>query len=599
MAENQPIEEKDNEHIRGDQAAFARAYVRAREQFGRLDGVLGVGFGRKEVNGGFTENVAIEVFVREKKSHDALSDEERIPKRFEGYLTDVRVASIAEEAACVPDSAAYPTMEGGIQIMALPRTGAPAPQDRHVGTLGCIVRRCRESGSDNYYLLTCKHVLIGDGAKARDYVYQQRGPLIADQGGGQLIATIPDWGEFGFMEDKPAPEQVLNPDGVTYRTTQLYCHVDCGIAQLDTGSKCCDTPCGTGGVAKTATIKGLTQLGLSTNAVADVRNLLTDVSITLPGERVYKVGRTTRGTTGTITTINASLPVKTLGGDTVALRRNVIEIVFDATGPTTRVGCEDAAFAEKGDSGSLVVDGANQAVGIVFAQEPDPPPPPPGQPQQIKVYACHIVAVLDALDICIWTSGGTHHGADGATDGSGILPVAVGSMSDSSGERAFAAAERSGRSARAATGADARPNVTPLTEAQRERFIRVRDAVRETPRGRRLDDTFLEVRQEIGVLVRNCRPVTVAWHRNRGPAFLAHVINHLRGDAESIPREIGGVSRETLLTRMRDVLRARGSDALRQALERHGPDLLLLAESESVDDCVEILRRMESTETPA
>jgi len=99
--------------------------------------------------------------------------------------------------------------------------------------------------------------------------------------------------------------------------------------------------------------------------------------------------------------------------------------------------------------------------------------------------------------------------------------------------------------------------------------------------------------------VRNCRPVTVAWHRNRGPAFLAHVINHLRGDAESIPREIGGVSRETLLTRMRDVLRARGSDALRQALERHGPDLLLLAESESVDDCVEILGRMESTETPA
>src|ERR1700760_4871425 len=82
---------KTNTHIRGDTDAFIGAYGRARDALGKLDGVVGVGFGRKEKAGRFTGAMAIEVFVREKKDLDAIPAEHRIPSTFEGYRTDVRV----------------------------------------------------------------------------------------------------------------------------------------------------------------------------------------------------------------------------------------------------------------------------------------------------------------------------------------------------------------------------------------------------------------------------------------------------------------------------------------------------------------------------
>jgi hypothetical protein len=94
---------------------------------------------------------------------------------------------------------------------------------------------------------------------------------------------------------------------------------------------------------------------------------------------------------------------------------------------------------------------------------------------------------------------------------------------------------------------------------------------RDTRRGPELHAAFAEVRREIGFLVRNSRPVTVAWHRCKGPAFMAHVLNHLAGHCESVPHEVQGVTRRTLLVRMREVLMSRGSNpnaACARALRR-------------------------------
>lgn len=113
--------------------------------------------------------------------------------------------------------------------------------------------------------------------------------------------------------------------------------------------------------------------------------------------------------------------------------------------------------------------------------------------------------------------------------------------------------------------------------------------LRSTRLGPQLHAAFADVRREIGFLVRNSRPVKVAWNRCKGPAYFAHVLNHLAGHAHSVPHEVQGVTRRALLVRMREVLSARGSNPLRHALEQYGNDVLEMLSREDCDnvaDCV-------------
>jgi hypothetical protein len=598
---SEPVQDKNNEHIGANKKAFASAYLRACEELGRLEGVVGVGFGRKEVNGTFTGDVAIEVFVREKKTDGELPVEQRIPKRFDGYRTDVRVVSGGQEAADTggADIQPYATIVGGIAIEAFPRntTALPAPGDREVGTLGCIVKKRGNTSSDNVYLLTCRHVLRDAGTEEGDFVYQPNGPLLEGGiGAGTIVAKIDRAGVNYYGAIDYSAQEVLDPASTTNPPQKrvIQCYVDAGIAKVDVKSKCCDTPCGSGGTEYDTTIVGLTDLGLASNEIANVRNLLLDVDITLPGadKHVYKRGHKTRGTIGIVTAVNTPFDFYSETGTLIKTVNNVIEIAYEVTTARPKNNQGNIAFSDFGDSGSIVLDAQNRAVGMIFGHEKHPFKTSDTDVLTYKVYACHIVPVLDVLGVCIVTSGGTQYGACGAKDGSGLIGAADKTI-DSQGQRTVAVQRRG------AGSAPPQPNVSPLSASERDRFVAIRAALRETSRGRQLDDTFMAVRDEIGILVRTCRPVTVIWHRNRGPAFLAHAINHLRGDAESVPREIAGITREMMLTRMRDVLMVHGSIVLRRAIERHGADLILLAESENVDDCVRTLRELESTETPA
>ena len=101
------------------------------------------------------------------------------------------------------------------------------------------------------------------------------------------------------------------------------------------------------------------------------------------------------------------------------------------------------------------------------------------------------------------------------------------------------------------------------------RTARTLRSVLETERGRELHQAFAESHDEIRYLVRSCRPATVAWHRNRGPAFLASVLAHLKNASQSLPKEIDGISRAMLFQRMAEVLSKHGSHALRDTIERH------------------------------
>jgi hypothetical protein len=132
----------------------------------------------------------------------------------------------------------------------------------------------------------------------------------------------------------------------------------------------------------------------------------------------------------------------------------------------------------------------------------------------------------------------------------------------------------------------------PLTDEEVGHMHGLLAQVRATPRGRELHDIFGQVRRELGYLVRNCRPVKVAWHRRNGPAFMALALNHLAGHSPTVPHEVRGVTRRDLLERMRAVLAVHGSTPLREALDEHGDELVeALTTADTARDCIALLRQ--------
>jgi hypothetical protein len=138
--------------------------------------------------------------------------------------------------------------------------------------------------------------------------------------------------------------------------------------------------------------------------------------------------------------------------------------------------------------------------------------------------------------------------------------------------------------------------LAPLAEEEVEHMRELLDALRKTAKGRELHRVFGDVRREIGYLIRNCRPVKVTWHRNQGPAFLAHVLNHLKGHTNDIPREVRGISRETLVARMSEVLKLHGGNSVRRAVEQYSEDFMAIAPTlNSAQECIAFLHQRENS----
>ncbi|MEP6692652.1 MAG: hypothetical protein ABJD07_15955 [Gemmatimonadaceae bacterium] len=568
----------DDAEARAKSAAFREALARARADFAGIDGVVSVGFGQKQTGGVYRDDVVISVMVRDKKPLDALAITERIPPTYEGYPTDVRAMQEGGLMAC-NNHASYATIQGGIQIVpTIHRDDAKF----EAGTLGCIVRRRGDSGRENVLLLTCAHVLYVKGHQKGDVAYHPFAP--------SPKASIPGGGTsetLGRIEERKFQHNVLCTIAAT-GTTKLF-HLDCATARINIDCKCIDDSTCTKDKLHYATSIIDLEVGGTDNTIADVRSVVDDDTIV--GKTVYKVGRTTGKTAGIVRHISATLQIPSDPDDQNSPKvdaLNLIEIDFDRSSTPDQTNClHNARFVEVGDSGAIIVDDQRRAIGLVAigptAASNNMPPPRP-----YPTWGCHIVPVLDQLGVCIPTSGGTSHGSCAATDGSGVTIAAPGPpharMAD--GPLGFASHGAVARAPRPVGF----PDLKPTTDAQRARFLALRDELRTTAAGRELHDSFALVRREIGYLVRNVRPVKVAWHRNQGPAFLAHVLKHMRGDSDSLPLEVAGVSRATLLTRMGDMLAAHGSNPMREAIERHGDLLPLLSGATSIDDCLVYFR---------
>ncbi len=558
---------KDKEYILANQEDFKAALERAREHFKKFDGVVGVGFGQKNSGNAYKDNISIIISVNEKKNEEDLPFEQRIPKSFEGFPTDVVVVLKLSPGVC-DNTGEYNTIQGGIQICP-PTSGGSFAE----GTLGCIVRKRNDSGRENVHLLTNKHVLYSSGGSAGEYVYHPfppPSPNTVPKGPSNSLGPIAALSFYGDVS--------YTPPGAS---TPSNFFIDCGTARIDIDSKCLGSTC-----TKDTTHYAESIIDLPVNTISDVRNVIGELSMV--GEPVFKVGRTTGKTRGIVRRIDiaGTMPTDFNNPSSPTMNiSNIIAIDFDPAFETG-VNCKgNAFFGEHGDSGSLVVDSQNKAVGLLYGV------PLPGATGAQQCGACHIFPVLENLGICIPTTAGTTRCNCRATDGSGLTPAPTVGAGSGGGALGVTAA-----TARINNGNDAgllQPE--PLTEAQQERLTALLDAFRSTARGRELHAAFAHVRREIGYLVRNCRPVTVAWHRNKGPGFFACLLNHLRGDLDKFPHQIGEHELSVLLDKMEAQLMSHGSIPLKETLQLYGEQIrLMLLGGNDVRDFIDQLEKMES-----
>jgi hypothetical protein len=136
-----------------------------RKWHGLPQGIVGVGFGVKRSGGKFAAEDCIRVYVRSKRAQSQLTQRQLIPKKIDGYFTDViPVRSVRAHAAA----------------------GESVGNSRGVsGTLGCIVK-----DDSAEYLLGSWHVLTNVYGQDGDSVYM---PSLSADGSapvvGKLIAT--------------------------------------------------------------------------------------------------------------------------------------------------------------------------------------------------------------------------------------------------------------------------------------------------------------------------------------------------------------------------------------------------------------------------
>lgn len=273
------------------------------------DDVTGVDVGYKYVGGKKTDEVAIRVFVKKKKSR--VSAEQKVPEKINGVKTDVIEREIVLHGLGVPieeiqiqaDTGTYDPLVGGISIGPCRSIGGFV----YTGTLGAIVR---DNATGNPMALSNFHVMCVDsGWSVGDAMAQ---PSRVDTG--------------------TCPADTIG----TLARASLGGQVDCAVCTVSGRGTSCEIE-NIGSITGTATCT----LGMS----------------------VRKRGRTTGLTHGTVDSISLTVAIDygpSIGTMTLT---NQIGINVDTA--------ESSVFGQKGDSGSVVVDDNRRVVGLYFAGTSD------------------------------------------------------------------------------------------------------------------------------------------------------------------------------------------------------------------------------------
>ncbi|HKE97909.1 MAG TPA: hypothetical protein VKG45_03115 [Actinomycetes bacterium] len=491
-----------------DPELVARVKRDATERLLAIPNVVAVAVGPKLVGGRPTGEPAIRVFVRRKLPAEQVPPDELIPPDIDGVTTDVAVGGDPVPLADPPpvdrtgvihpltvgrDGTTYRPVVGGGQLTTVGSNGH--------GTLGCLLW---EPGNHEVgYALTNMHVV-----------------------------HAPD-----ITSVTKNVTKVGQPDG------------------NDSSSKCCNDVIGVfaGGGKSDDRDEALVRLSPGMKWKAEIVELglvagphtLEQAEVT--GPNPYKV--TKRGQRSGVT-----------GGTVIGLDATTHEndnLIIVSPNPNPDAGTFDVTFfAIEGDSGSALVNGANEVVGLIFQRD-----------DEGNAFAYHIDHVLkrlhdaDGLTVAVAVATGPNqvHTVPGATFVAVPQEVAELVGADPAERSAF-----NGADGRVPLGQPWFSDVPPAPAT----VSRVLGDLAAGDTGRLLLDAWQAHREEVIRLIDRDRRVTIAWHRGGGAALMQLLLRLPADPGRTLPATLDGEPLMRAVDRVRAALARSGSAALRTDLER-------------------------------
>lgn len=504
---------------------LANLHRQVEAELKNINDVVGVGFGLKAESGILTDEIAFRAFVKEKKRPEDIDPSELIPKTIYEFKTDVIEVPKDIMMAC-EDSEQHRPVVGGITVC-----NYIAGKDLFPGTLGYFATINGNTSRDNIAFITNNHVVTANnGGKENDKIYQPRirvMPLESDilpAEIGRILKVPPERKNYPYQY----PGENFNPIPEYY--------LDCAAVKLNTDySSTCNT---NWGIDFRKEIKNLNIGG--SNTIVDIDRIkYTDIynydaTDTLIPYKVHKVGRTTGRTEGQVIAIGDV--AFTMKNENPYLCKNIITI---STGQENCKG--EKQFSDEGDSGSVVVNSKNMIVGLLYGGSR---PTINGQPVGHETKACCIHPVLSELELTILTN-----------------PL------NTNTQNRFSTLE-----------IDLRINKLEQ-EARQERLEFLRDKIRLNNAYIIFSDLFQKHKGEILDLVNHIRHITIAWHRNNGPVFIAHFIKNFHEPDYKVPTEIKGITLPNLLKAMQSLLLEYGSSNLKEAIIKYGDQIIACSEN--------------------
>ena len=335
----------------------------------RKRNVVGVAVGYKESKGVITDEPAVVVMVEAKHPLTALAVDDVVPQEVSGVRTDVYETGrfVAQQA---PTDRFRPTIPAGVSIGHYKKTA---------GTQGAIVR---DRTTRERLILSNNHVLANSNDAVQGDPILQPAPGDGGLNPADMVARLERFIPLSFIEDstdptdpKPPPDQPPgdDPAGCLAALVGLSSLFGGKTSPLRSDQKLSAAAAPAAAMMPTPTVATVpSQPGkLAVCNIVDCAlakpadtTMFTDQILGIGvvrsqkapelGMRVRKSGRTTGLTESVVTLVNATVNVG-YGTDTFPLTARF----------TGQVICEP--MSEGGDSGSLVVDMENNAVGLLFA----------------------------------------------------------------------------------------------------------------------------------------------------------------------------------------------------------------------------------------
>lgn len=295
--------------------------------------VIGVGVGMKETEGKKTGEVALKVLVRSKAPISSLSAKDLIPKEMDGIRTDV--LAVGDIYAFQNHKARHRPAMPGISIGHYSITA---------GTFGAVVR---DATTNERLILSNNHVLANSNNASKGDAIIQPGAADGGRSPQDRIADLERWVTIKFQGGGGGDDGGDSSCPIAKFFSSLL-NVFASASGSGTRLKPVKIVADETNLVDAAVAKPINDEIISDDAM-EIGVVSGTVAAAID-MKVRKSGRTTGYSEGEVNTLDATISVG-YGTQTAVFENQIM------TGD----------MSDPGDSGSLIVDESNRAVGLLFA----------------------------------------------------------------------------------------------------------------------------------------------------------------------------------------------------------------------------------------